>query len=137
MVRSFDPPPAAEAPSKPPAEAPPNVGPSVAQAPADQAAQGPACDYQACARAYESFRASDCTYQPYGGASRQRCDKNASQQVDATPLAPNSRVQSLLDQMMPKAQCNIDVCTRFYESFNPADCTYQPHGGGPRRVCTR
>jgi membrane peptidoglycan carboxypeptidase len=137
MPRDTLQPPAAEAPSKPPAEAPPNVDSSVAQAPADQAAQGTACDYQACARAYDSFRASDCTYQPYGGARRQRCDKNASQQVDATPVAPNSRAQSLLDPSMRKAQCNIDVCARFYESFNPADCTYQPHGGGPRRVCTR
>ena len=33
-----------------------------------------ACNYQACARAYRSFRASDCTYQPYSG-SRELCDK--------------------------------------------------------------
>ncbi|MGQ2909133.1 MAG: PBP1A family penicillin-binding protein [Aliihoeflea sp.] len=28
------------------------------------------CDVQACARAYRSFRASDCSYQPYRGARR-------------------------------------------------------------------
>ncbi|MCP1170644.1 BA14K family protein, partial [Limimaricola sp. ASW11-118] len=27
----------------------------------------PACDVRACSRAYRSFRASDCTFQPYSG----------------------------------------------------------------------
>ena len=33
------------------------------------------CEVAACARDYNSFRASDCTYQPYGGGPRQRCDR--------------------------------------------------------------
>ncbi|MAW85251.1 MAG: hypothetical protein CMJ42_01850 [Phyllobacteriaceae bacterium] len=33
------------------------------------------CNYNACARAYRSFRASDCTYQPYGGGPRRYCTK--------------------------------------------------------------
>ncbi|MHB2264340.1 PBP1A family penicillin-binding protein [Aliihoeflea sp. PC F10.4] len=33
-----------------------------------------ACNVQACAQAYRSFRASDCSYQPYGGA-RQLCER--------------------------------------------------------------
>lgn len=33
-----------------------------------------ACDVSACASAYRSFRASDCTFQPYGG-SRRLCTK--------------------------------------------------------------
>lgn len=32
----------------------------------------PSCDVSLCERSYRSFRASDCTYQPYGGA-RQYC----------------------------------------------------------------
>jgi penicillin-binding protein 1A len=45
----------------------------------------------------------------------------------------------MLDKLdkLGKAQCNIDVCASFYDSFDPADCTYKPHGGGPRRVCTK
>ena len=39
-----------------------------AQAPA------PRCNVQACSRAYYSFDAADCTYQPYEG-SRQLCEK--------------------------------------------------------------
>jgi hypothetical protein len=35
------------------------------------------CDQSACAAAYRSFRASDCTYQSYGG-SRKLCMKNLS-----------------------------------------------------------
>jgi len=34
----------------------------------------PECNVKACTRAYRSFRASDCTYQPYSGP-RQLCEK--------------------------------------------------------------
>jgi 1A family penicillin-binding protein len=118
------------------ADTPPNVATSVGQAPADQAPEAPHCDYQACGRTYRSFRASDCTYQPYSGASRELCDKNTSERVAATLLAPNLRSQPLLDKP-GGGLCNIDVCASFYSSFDPADCTYKPYGGGRRRLCTR
>jgi len=35
------------------------------------------------------------------------------------------------------AQCNVEVCSRFYSSFNPSDCTYQPFGRGARQLCER
>ncbi len=38
------------------------------------------CDVQACANAYKSFRASDCTYQPFEG-SRRFCEKPPMQQA--------------------------------------------------------
>ncbi len=34
------------------------------------------------------------------------------------------------------AQCNVDVCERFYHSFRASDCTYQPYWG-PRQLCER
>jgi penicillin-binding protein 1A len=34
------------------------------------------------------------------------------------------------------AKCNIAACQR-YSSFRASDCTYQPYGGGPRRLCDR
>jgi penicillin-binding protein 1A len=130
--------PAAEAsPQQPAADASPNAGFSFAQAPGSRATGAPRCDYEACARTYHSFRASDCTYQPFSGAPRLLCEKNPSQQSAATPFAQNSSAQSLLGQQVSKTQCKIDVCARFYSSFDPADCTYRPFGGGPRRVCTR
>jgi len=37
---------------------------------AGMSASGNRCDVQACASAYRSFRASDCSYQPFEGARR-------------------------------------------------------------------
>ncbi|HMA74574.1 MAG TPA: PBP1A family penicillin-binding protein [Xanthobacteraceae bacterium] len=135
-------PPTAEAapPKQPTAEAEARPNASPVPAPSGQAAEAPRCDYQACGRTYHSFRASDCTYQPFSGSPRRLCDKNPSQQSVATPSAPNAGVQSFLDQLLgngSKAQCNVEVCARFYSSFDPADCTYRPFGGGRRRICTR
>src|SRR5262249_1774683 len=42
----------------------------VTQAPSNQAGNA-MCDVQACSDMYRSFRASDCTYQPYSGGPRQ------------------------------------------------------------------
>jgi penicillin-binding protein 1A len=33
-----------------------------------------ACNFRVCARSYRSFRASDCTFQPYSGP-RRLCEK--------------------------------------------------------------
>jgi penicillin-binding protein 1A len=118
---------------RPATQAPPSIEAPSAQAPADELSAAAQCDYRACARAYQSFRAEDCTYQPYGGSARQRCDRHAPLQTSATPFAPNSEPQS----SPSKPQCDLDVCANFYESFDPADCTYQPFGGGPRRACDR
>jgi 1A family penicillin-binding protein len=119
---------------RPATQAPPSIDASGTQAPADQNSAAPQCDYRTCARAYQSFRAEDCTYQPYGGSVRRRCDRHASPQMTAIPLATNSEEP----QSSPsKAQCDVDICANRYESFDSADCTYQPFGGGPRRVCDR
>jgi hypothetical protein len=86
------------------------------------------CDYRACARAHRSFRASDCTYRPIGGR-RRLCEKGAP------PTDVPERASQVSTQT--RAQCNLDVCARFYRSFDPSDCTYQPNSGGARRTCDR
>lgn len=49
------------------------------------AAQAPAqCDVQACSAAYRSFRASDCSYQPYHGP-RRACTKSGATVAAAAP----------------------------------------------------
>lgn len=51
-----------------------------------------ACAIEACASAYRSFRASDCTYQPYGGP-RKMCEltsDGARQASNAPPSAQDS-----------------------------------------------
>ena len=88
----------------------------------------PRCDVRACDRAYRSFRTSDCTYQPYDGP-RRLCTRgdNRMTAIERTE-GFNARAQ---------AQCNVGVCAEHYNSFRASDCTYQPYGGGPRRLCER
>jgi penicillin-binding protein 1A len=119
---------------RPSTDIPVDANPTFAQTPPTTQGEAAACDVQACARTYQSFRASDCSYQPFGSFTRRLCEKASPRQ--ATPAESSSYAQSSPDQA-GKAQCNLAVCSSFYESFNPGDCTYQPYGGGPRRVCTR
>lgn len=37
---------------------------------------------------------------------------------------------------VPRASCNVSACARAYQSFQAADCSYQPYGG-PRRRCEK
>jgi BA14K-like protein len=87
------------------------------------------CDYRGCASAYRSFRASDCTYQSYGG-QRRLCEKGAR------PTDVRERASQVSTQTRAQ-QCNLDVCAQFYRSFDPSDCTYQPNSGGARKTCDR
>jgi penicillin-binding protein 1A len=82
--------------------------------------EGAQCDVKACADAYDSFRASDCTYQSYRGGGRKVCSISQAGSVA---------------QVSGNPSCNADVCSRRYRSFDATDCSYQPYGGGPRRMC--
>jgi 1A family penicillin-binding protein len=110
----------------------------VTQAPSTQAGNA-MCDVQACSGMYHSFRASDCTYQPYSGGPRQMCAVGARQQW--TPVARTSSQETTgfggSTASRGAAQCNVEACSHFYSSFNPSDCTYQPFGGGARQLCER
>jgi penicillin-binding protein 1A len=103
----------------------------------DQAATAQAdaaqCDVRACAAQYQSFNPADCTYQPYGGGRRARCEKGN---------VMGRRQQAALQGASTSApavtgQCNISACSATYSSFEAATCTYQPYDGGPRRACTK
>jgi hypothetical protein len=106
-------------------------------APAQSATQPPAkseqpkCDIDACAAAYRSFRASDCSWQPYEGP-RRYCDKGTPPQdvAAANPNAATDAGQQVSDK------CDIAACRQAYFTFTPSDCTYQP-SNGPRRLCTK
>ncbi|MGE5269066.1 MAG: BA14K family protein [Thiohalocapsa sp.] len=109
------------------------------------------CDVARCAGTYKSFHAADCTYQPYGGGPRNVCElstRSAAALPQASPAAlgpgyeaKDTRVAERAPEV-PKsattvragAQCNVDRCAATYASFHAADCTYQPYGGGPRRL---
>ena len=45
------------------------------RAPTNSANAMNSCDQSACSRKYHSFDSATCTYQPYGGAERRRCEK--------------------------------------------------------------
>jgi membrane peptidoglycan carboxypeptidase len=128
--------------------------PGEAVLPASSEASPPArCDYRACASAYRSFRASDCTYRASGGGTRRYCDLGAgsldqpSQDLpvsnDPRSADTDSRLSGGTEETPKPAtsarapQCNVGGCARFYRSFDPSDCTYQPYFGGPRRICER
>jgi membrane peptidoglycan carboxypeptidase len=103
----------------------------------DQAAANPApqasgqCDVAACSGTYHSFRAADCTYQPYSGGARRLCPLGA-QSARATTQPGQGTTGAA-----PPASCNVDACERTYSSFDASDCTYQPYGGGARQLCQR
>jgi penicillin-binding protein 1A len=94
------------------------------------------CDFQACGRTYQSFRASDCTYQPYGLSERRACDMRTSQRTADFPFAANSRSAPSREQP-ERGRCDAAACASTYQSFDPGDCSYQPYDGGPRRLCTK
>jgi TRAP-type uncharacterized transport system substrate-binding protein len=50
--------------------------------------------------------------------------------------APASHIPRVArDGPAPGRSCNVDLCARYFRSFDPASCTFQPHGGGPRARC--
>jgi hypothetical protein len=110
------------------------------------------CNVALCAGRYKSFNAADCTYEPYGGGPRRICEMSGRSADTAaeTPRAATDLQTEVTDRQVAAgaedvatsatplhagSQCDRDVCGATYKSFNAADCTYQPHGGGPRRIC--
>jgi len=57
------------------------------------------CDYRACSAKYQSFKAADCSYQPYGGGPRQQCvkdDRPAAGSPAGKPTNPNAATEMWL-----------------------------------------
>jgi penicillin-binding protein 1A len=111
----------------------PETGAPATPAASDQPSSNQTCDVEACARAYSSFRASDCTYKPFDESGRRVCDKSSAQATAATPPTPRSADQA----SAVGGQCNVDACAATYSSFDAGSCTYQPYDGGPRRRCEK
>lgn len=101
----------------------------MADEPVAAAAPAPRCDVDACAAAYRTFDAADCTYKPSEGP-RRLCTKGtppAAVPTAATPPSSDARAQA----------CNVAACSQAYpRSFSADDCTFMP-AVGPRRACTR
>jgi hypothetical protein len=63
------------------------------------------CNVSACAAAYRSFRASDCTYQPFDG-TRRVCEKppQGEQQKSAEQAGPRTTVDPRLERAAREAR---------------------------------
>jgi 1A family penicillin-binding protein len=128
-------------------------------------AGAPDCNIPVCQRYYRSFRSSDCTYQPSEGGARRFCDRHdertagkserpqpapstADRDSPGSPSTPGEKPSLSNGQKTngedithtatsaASAKCNVAACQR-YSSFRASDCTYQPYGGGSRRLCDR
>nr|WP_309084454.1 PBP1A family penicillin-binding protein [Chelativorans sp.] len=109
--------------------------------PPEQAA--PACNIEACSRMYRSFRASDCTYQPFSGPRRMCMEAPIGRSVPVGTVEQAGGEHSVIPAGAASAvgegqlmACNYRACARAYRSFRPSDCTYQPYSG-PRQICDR
>jgi len=93
----------------------------------------PKCDVTACAAAYRTFRASDCTYGADSG-ERLLCTRGVVSDEAAAEAALNAHADAA--SAAAPAKCNVNACTQAYVSFRAIDCTYQP-SEGPRRLCAK
>jgi len=89
-----------------------------------------ACAIQACASAYRSFRASDCTYQPYGG-TRKLCDLSAdgARQASNTPAASPVSQGSLRGSTVGRGD-DFDDVVRTVRRLPAPQAGYDDEDGG-------
>ena len=69
------------------------------------------CDQATCAATYQSFRSSDCTYQPYSGP-RRLCDKGNSQLIAGYGSGNSSLGTELGDRQYSSGSRSAKVTTR-------------------------
>jgi hypothetical protein len=84
-----------------------------------------------CQQRYRSYRASDNTYQPFGGGPRRACELSPKATFKATTQATGASASVIANPSTDHQAW----CQARYSSYNPLDDTYQPFGGGSRRVC--
>lgn len=118
-----------------------------------------------CTDRYRSYRIEDNSYTPYSGGSREcispfsgtgeRAEEavsiearasNAPEEFHAEPIIAEAADYSDYQPFQPEEWAgyadagyadadHIAYCFARYRSYRPADNSYQPFGGGPRRQC--
>lgn len=102
-----------------------------------------------CAQRYRSYRPRDNSYTPYSGG-RSVCvspfSKGIARGGISAPPAPGDGFPEN-EAVVQQASVGVagdnpaydtghlDYCFSRYRSYDPADNTYQPYGGGPRQQC--
>lgn len=101
-----------------------------------------------CSERYRSYRPRDNSYTPYSGG-RATCVSPYSEAyedggVSAPPAPGDSFTEGEVMVQTVSADgggyavfddSHIAFCLDRYRSYDPADNSYQPYGGGPRRQC--
>jgi len=110
-------------------------GEEIADQEQDAAADVEAAHVQWCADRYRSYRVEDNGYTPYRGPRRE-CVSPFSGSSVASP-EEGAYAQASVAQERPGALSwqHVQSCLSRYRSYRPADNSYQPYGGGPRRQC--
>ena len=79
------------------------------------------CDVQACGSTYKSFRAADCTYQPFDGP-RRVCGKAPEQRADREQSdEPQRRSLSRREDLRDSREVDRRTRWRVYEDDDDAD----------------
>jgi BA14K-like protein len=102
--------------------------PAPLSVPAQTVASGGACNVDACTAAYRSFRASDCSYQPFEG-ERKFCDATGAGPAQAasatTPIpppqasAPPARQEPSAQAQKTQEQKDLEAAIRTVRSLPP------------------
>jgi BA14K-like protein len=87
------------------------------------------CDVQACSSAYQSFRASDCTYQPFEGA-RRVCEKAPTQRTAREQTERPERRQWSRERDVTPRYSDRTVGRRVYD--DPDEIDADDDDDGPR-----
>lgn len=104
-----------------------------------------------CAQRYRSYRPRDNSYTPYGGG-RAVCVSPYSEgagegELSAPPARGDGYAEGEVELLQASAgsaddggyrafgDAHVAYCFSRYRSYDPADNSYQPFGGGPRRQC--
>jgi BA14K-like protein len=88
-------------------------------------------DSDPCEQKYKSYRAADNSYQPFDGGPRRQCElapPPASVATSQPAITPVAVADSTSEE-------HGSLCATKYSSYNAADDTYQPFGGGSRKPC--
>jgi hypothetical protein len=119
---------------------PTNTG-AVAPDEGEQQARLPPAHVAWCADRYRSYNPDDNSYRSYSGQQRPCVSPyldTAAADQDAQQPAEVSYVESGAAPLVATAELSDDhvqSCFSRYRSYRPADNSYQPYSGGPRRQC--
>ena len=77
---------------------------------------------------------ADLDGQVYATEPIQRSPSDRDRKIEPKPVKESAK-PAAQDVEKKHRACNIRLCASTFASFRAADCSYQPIGGGSRRLC--